>query len=60
MGGMMFDRKLESVEDYAAELMAGHGTPVLLSGNKVIPVGDVPDQVRVSTPPTLPVITLDE
>lgn len=60
MGGMMFDRKLESVEDYAAELMAGHGTPVLLNGDKVIPVEDIPDQVTVSTPPTLPVITLDE
>ena len=57
MAGMQFDRKLESVKDYAAEVMAGRGTPVIIDRGIARPVTDFPEQIVVSKGPTLPVVT---
>lgn len=37
-GGMRFKEKIETVQDYARELMVGNGTPVVLNNKKVTPV----------------------
>ncbi len=56
MGGMQFARKLESIEDYAAEVLAGRGTPVIISDCTAEPVESFPSQTVVTQGPTLPVI----
>ncbi|MBR6402232.1 MAG: hypothetical protein IKS48_02475 [Eubacterium sp.] len=37
-GGMMFEDRIDTVNDYAKALMAGKGIPVVLHGGKVTPV----------------------
>ena len=56
LGGMLFERKLTSALDYARAVMAGEGTPVCVTGGKIIPVADLPEQCRVSQAPYLPVV----
>ena len=55
MGGMQFEEKLTSVEDYAQAVIAGKGTPVVVYPDKVLPVSEVPEQCTISKQPTLPV-----
>ena len=55
MGGMQFEEKLTSVEDYAQAVIAGKGTPVVVYPYKVLPVSEVPEQCTISKQPTLPV-----
>ena len=57
MGGMLFEKKIESVKDYAAAVKAGLGTPVSLTPEgKIIPVSEIPEQTVSTELPTLPVI----
>ena len=57
MGGMLFEKKIESVNDYAAAVIAGLGTPVSLTPDgKIIPVSEMPEQTVSTELPTLPVI----
>ena len=55
MGGMLFDRRLESVQDYARAVITREGTPVFVHAGSITPVMEIPEQSRVSKKPYLPV-----
>ena len=51
MGGMAFDHKISSIEEFVSSVMAGEGTPVQVADRKAIPVAGIPEQtVPVSGP----------
>ena len=57
MGAMLFEKKIESVKDYADAVKAGLGTPVSLTPEgRIIPVSEIPEQTKSTELPTLPVI----
>ena len=57
MGGMLFEKKIESVKDFAASVIAGLGMPVSLSPDgRITPVAEMPGQTVSTALPTLPVV----
>lgn len=59
-GGVSFDRKLESIDDFVKAMLNHEGTPVTLRDGKFTPVTEFPDENIVSKAPTLPVIVLEK
>jgi hypothetical protein len=57
MGGMLFEKKIGSVKEFAEAVKAGLGTPVSLTPEgEIIPVSEMPEQTVSTELPTLPVI----
>jgi hypothetical protein len=57
MGGMLFEDKLSSVNDYASAVKNGKGIPVRLgSDGTITPVSEIKEQTVSTDLPTLPVI----
>ena len=57
MGGMLFDTKLESVQDYARAILNRSGIPVSLSPDgRITPVSEMREQTVPTELPTLPVL----
>ena len=57
MGGMLFDKKLESVHDYVNAIRERSGIPVRLSPDGTItPVSQIREQTVSTELPTLPVL----
>ena len=57
MGGMLFEEKLSSVNDYASAVKDGKGIPVRLgSDGTITPVSEIKEQTVSTDLPTLPVI----
>ena len=57
MGGMLFEEKLGSVNDYASAVKNGKGIPVRLgSDGTITPVSEIKEQTVSTDLPTLPVI----
>ncbi|MCR4557602.1 MAG: PHP domain-containing protein [Saccharofermentans sp.] len=57
MGGMLFEDKLESVQDYVNAVKARKGIPVRLSPDGIItPVAEIKEQTVSTELPTLPVL----
>ena len=57
MGGMLFEEKLSSVNDYASAVKNGKGIPVRLgSDGTITPVSEIKEQTVSTDLPTLPVI----
>ena len=57
MGGMLFEEKLSSVNDYASAVKNGIGIPVRLgSDGTITPVSEIKEQTVSTDLPTLPVI----
>ena len=51
MGGMAFDHKIGSIEEFVSSVMAGEGVPVQIKGDVITPVTEVKEQtVPVSGP----------
>ena len=60
MGGMLFERKLTSVRDYARAVLAGEGVPVCVMDGNIVPVAQLPRQCVTDQKPYLPVVWHDE
>ena len=56
MGGMLFDKKIDSIEGYVAAFKAGLGTPVRLLNGELTPVSEIREHTVSTELPTLPVI----
>lgn len=57
MGGMLFEKKINSIEDYINAVMSRAGTPVsVASDGKVTPVAEMKEQTVSTALPTLPVL----
>ena len=51
MGGMAFDHKIGSIEEFVSSVMAGEGVPVQIKGDVITPVSEIKEQtVPVSGP----------
>ncbi len=59
-GGVAFDHKLESIEDFVKAMLNHEGTPVTLRDGKFTPVTEFADENIISRDPTLPVIMYDK
>lgn len=57
-GGMMFEDKIETVNDYAKAFMAGKGIPVVVHNGKVTPVEEFTNLMIPEHGPTLEVVNL--
>lgn len=55
-GGVAFDRKLDSIDDFVKAMLNNEGTPVSLRDGKFIPVTEIEEECKVSSQPHLPVI----
>ena len=55
LGGMLFERRLESVGDYARAVLACEGIPVSVYNGTVTPVLQIPEQCETDRKPDLPV-----
>ena len=57
MGGMLFDNRIDSIEEFAAAVIAGKGTPVSVAPDgKITPVADMPEQTKSTELPKLEVL----
>ena len=56
MGGMSFEHRIESVQDYVRAIKNGEGTPVIMRNGTAIPVASSGSQTVPVSGPTLPVI----
>ena len=56
MAGMAFDHKIETIGQFVEDFMARKGTPVILDGNRVIPVDEVEELKVITRQPSLPVV----
>jgi hypothetical protein len=57
MGGMLFEKKINSIEEYVALVRANKGIPVRLSPDGTItPVSEIREQTVPVELPTLPVL----
>lgn len=57
MGGMLFERKINTVQDYARAVIERSGIPVSIRPDgTVIPVSQIPEQTVPTELPTLPVL----
>ena len=57
MGGMLFEKKLNTIADYVAAVKNNSGVPVRLSPDGTItPVSEIREQTVPAELPTLPVI----
>ena len=56
MGGMSFEHRIESVQDYVRAIKNGEGTPVIMRNGTAIPVTSSGSQTVPVSGPTLPVI----
>ena len=59
-GGMMFDRKLETVEDYVQAFMNREGTPVAIDGGRAIKVSKIDKLVNPEREATLEICMHEE
>ena len=59
-GGMMFDRKLETVEDYVQAFMNREGTPVAIDGGRAIKVCKIDKLVNPEREATLEICMHEE
>ena len=58
LGGMLFERKIESEDDFVRAVMSNEGIPVRLYNKKTEKVTDLKEQTTFTKEPTLPVIWL--
>jgi len=57
MGGMMFEEKIGSVEEYVEAVLNRKGVPVRLSPQgDITPVKEIKEETVITAPPSLPVI----
>lgn len=56
MGGISFENRIETINQFVEELMSGHGTPVIVKNESIEKVIDLPEMHDVSKKPVLPVV----
>ena len=58
-GGMMFERRLESIQDYVRAFKSREGIPVVLDSGRVRRVDEITEQITISRQPELEVVYHD-
>ena len=57
MGGMLFDSRIDSIDEFVKAIMTGKGTPVSVAPDgTVTPVADMPEQTVSTELPNLEVL----